>query len=105
MGLLRERIKRASKTPRPVAKVNPTIKVVQQVPPVQQVPDAEDIDNDEYNSDEEHNATFNVSQESNHESSPQRYSNDSPSRPSSTLTYRRSIPSIEQSSTLRLGLR
>lgn len=108
MGLLRERLKRASKNRVvPVATVQPTIKMV--VPPVQQVqPDPEDIVNDEYNSDEEeHNATFNVSQESNHVPSPQRYSNDSPSRSSSTLSYRTgSIPTtIENSSALRMGFR
>lgn len=105
MGLLRERLKRASKNRVvPVATVQPTIKMV--LPPVQQVPDPEDIVNDEYNSDDENNATFNVSQESNHEQSPQRYSNDSPSR-SSTLSYRTgSIPTnIENSSTLRMGFR
>ncbi|XP_008189868.1 protein mini spindles isoform X2 [Acyrthosiphon pisum] len=107
MGLLRERLKRASKNRAvPVATVQPTIKMV--VPPVHQVPDTEDIINDEYNSDEEeHNATFNVSQESNHTSSPQRYSNDSPSRSASTLSYRTgSIPTaIEHSSALRMGFR
>lgn len=104
MGLLRERLKRASKNRVvPVATVQPTIKVV--VPPVQQVPVAEEIVDDEYNSDEEHNTTFNISQESNHEPSPQRYSNDSPSRSSNTLTLRRSIPTIDQSSNLRMGLR
>lgn len=108
MGLLRERLKRASKNRVvPVATVQPTIKMV--VPPVQQVvPVGEDIVEDNYNSDdEEHNATFNISHESNHEQSPQRYSNDSPSRPASTLSYRTgSIPtSMEHSSALRMGLR
>jgi len=107
MGLLRERLKRASKNRAvPVATVQPTIKMV--VPPVQQVPDTEDIVDDEYNSDEEeHNTTFNVSQESNHTSSPQRYSNDSPSRSASTLSYRMgNIPTtIEHSSALRMGIR
>lgn len=106
MGLLRERLKRASKNRVvPVATVQPTIKMV--LPPVQQVPDPEDIVNDVYNSDDENNATFNVSQESNHEPSPQRYSNDSPSRSSSTLSYRTgSIPTtIENSSALRIGFR
>jgi len=102
MGLLRERLKRASKNRAvPVATVQPTIKMV--VPPVQQVPETEDIVDDEYNSDEEeHNTTFNISQESNHTSSPQRYSNDSPSR-----SYRTgSIPTtMEHSSALRMGLR
>lgn len=107
MGLLRERLKRASKNRAvPVATVQPTIKMV--VPPVQQVPETEDIVDDEYNSDEEeHNTTFNISQESNHTSSPQRYSNDSPSRSASTLSYRTgSIPTtIEHSSALRMGFR
>lgn len=107
MGLLRERLKRASKNRVvPVATVQPTIKMV--VPPVQQVPYTEDIVDDEYNSDEEeHNATFNVSHESNHMPSPQRYSNDSPSRPASTPSYRTGgIPTaVENSSTLRMGFR
>lgn len=106
MGLLRERLKRASKNRAvPVATVQPTIKMV--VPPVQQVHETEDVVDDEYNSDEEHNTTFNVSQESNHTSSPQRYSNDSPSRSASTLSYRTgSIPTtIEHSSALRMGFR
>lgn len=107
MGLLRERLKRASKNRAvPVATVQPTIKMV--VPPVQQIPSAtEDIVDDEYNSDEEeHNTTFNVSHESNHEASPQRYSNDSPSRSANTLLYRMgSTPAIDQSSTLRMGFR
>lgn len=107
MGLLRERLKRASKNRTvPVATVQPTIKMV--VPPVQQIPVSESIVNDEYNSEEEeHNATFNVSHESDHESSPQRYSNDSPSRSASNLSYRTgSIPTtIEHSSALRMGFR
>jgi len=105
MGLLRERLKRASKNRAvPVATVQPTIKMV--IPPVQQLPDTEEIVDNEYNSDEEHNATFNISQESNHEQSPQRYSNDSPSRSSSTLSYRTgSIPTTIENSTLRLGFR
>lgn len=107
MGLLRERLKRASKNRAvPVATVQPTIKMV--IPPVQQIPATENIVNDEYNSDEEeHNATFNVSHESNHEASPQRYSNDSPSRSANTLSYRTgSIPTTaDPSSTLRMGFR
>lgn len=107
MGLLRERLKRASKNRIvPVATVQPTIKMV--IPPVKQIPDSEDIVDDEYNSDDEHNATFNVSQDSNHESSPQRYSNDSPSRSTSNvLSYRTgSIPvTVENSSALRMGFR
>lgn len=108
MGLLRERLKRASKNRVvPVATVQPTIKMV--APPVQQIPNSEDNVDDEY-SDEEHNATFNVSQESNHESSPQRYSNDSPSRSASNLlSYRTGSIStsvtVEHSSTLRMGFR
>lgn len=105
MGLLRERLKRASKNRTvPVATVQPTIKIV--VPPVQQVPTTEDIV-DEYNSDEEHNATFNVLNDSNHESSPQRYTKDSPSRSTSTLSYRTgSIPTTtEHSPNLRMGFR
>lgn len=48
--------------------------------------------------------TANVFQESNHESNPQRYSNDSLSRSSSALTLR-SIPAIEQLSNFQMGLR
>lgn len=109
MGLLRERLKRASKNRTvPVATVQPTIKMV--VPPVhQRVPDQEEVVDDDYNSgDEEHNATFNVSQESNHEQSPPRYSNDSPSRSANTtLAYRPGTisNSTEQSPTLRMGFR
>jgi cytoskeleton-associated protein 5 len=106
MGLLRERLKRASKNRVvPVATVQPTIKMV--VPPVQPIP-ATDDNVDEYNSDEEeHNTTFNVSHESNHEASPQRYSNESPSRSANTLSYQTgSIPTtINSSSTLRIGFR
>lgn len=105
MGLLRERLKRASKNRTvPVATVQPTIKIV--VPPVQQVPTTQDIV-DEYNSDEEHNATFNVLNDSNHESSPQRYTNDSPSRSTNTLSYRTgSIPTTtEHTPNLRMGFR
>jgi len=108
MGLLRERLKRASKNRAvPVATVQPTIKMV--VPPVQQVvPTSQNVVDDEYYSDDEQqNATFNISQGSNHEQSPQRYSNDSPSRSTSTLSYRTgSIPTtVENSSTLRMGFR
>lgn len=107
MGLLRERLKRASKNRTvPVATVQPTIKMV--VPPVQQIPNTDDIVDDQYNSDEEeHNATFNVSHESPQAPSPQRYSNDSHSRPSSTLSYRSgNIPTTtELPSTLRMGFR
>lgn len=107
MGLLRERLKRASKNRVvPVATVQPTIKMV--VPPVQQVPNNDDIVDDQYNSDEEeHNTTFNVSQESQQDPSPPRYSNDSPSRPASTLLYRSgNIPTTtELPSTLQMGFR
>lgn len=107
MGLLRERLKRASKNRVvPVATVQPTIKMV--VPPVQQVADLLNLEDDDYNSgDEEHNATFNVSRESNQEPSPPRYSNDSPSRSANTLSYRTgNIPTTnEHSPTLRMGFR
>lgn len=107
MGLLRERLKRASKNRVvPVATVQPTIKMV--APPVQQISDPQNVIGDEYNSDdEEQNATFNVSRESNHEQSPQRYSNESPSRSASTLSYRSGSISttVENSSTLRMGFR
>jgi len=110
MGLLRERLKRASKNRAvPVATVQPTIKMV--VPPVQQVPDPQNVinDDDEYNSDDEQqNATFNISsQGSTHEQSPHRYSNDSPSRSASTMSYRTGSTSttVENSSTLRMGFR
>lgn len=107
MGLLRERLKRASKNRTvPVATVQPTIKKSE---PVQQIPSMPLTDNvDEYNSDqEEHDVTFNVSHESNQELSPQRYSNDSPSRSASALSYRTgSIPTTyEHSSSLRMGFR
>lgn len=105
MGLLRERLKRASKNRVvPVATVQPTIKMV--VPPVQQIPNSEDNVN-EYSDEEEHNTTFNISQESNHESSPQRYSNDSPSRSASNILYRTGNISstVENSPTSRMGFR
>lgn len=107
MGLLRERLKRASKNRAvPVATVQPTIKMV--VPPIQSIPATEDNVDDEYNSDEEeHNTTFNVSHESNHETSPQRYSNESPSRSTNTLSYRTgSVPTtVDPPSTLQMRFR
>lgn len=106
MGLLRERLKRASKNRTvPVATVQPTIKKIE--PIVQQIPSMPLADNvDEYNSDpEEHDATFNVSHESNQESSPQRYSNDSPSRSASAYRTGNIPTTFEHSSALRMGFR
>lgn len=103
MGLLRERLKRASKNRVvPVATVQPTIKTA--VPPPQQVSNTENNVDEDLNSDEEeHNATFNISFESNHELSPQRYASDSPSRNANSLSYRSTT--TEHSPTLRMGHR
>ncbi|KAL5234313.1 hypothetical protein ACI65C_001723 [Semiaphis heraclei] len=69
MGLLKERLKRASKNRVvPVATIQPTMKIVS--PPIKQVTDVEEdyVDGEEYTSDcEEKNAILNVSQGSNHE--------------------------------------
>lgn len=77
MGVLKERLKRASKNRVvPVASIQPNMKTIE--PPVQEVSDAEDDVYDEYiSADEEHNDMSNVSKESSHEDSPQRSSNNS----------------------------
>jgi len=81
MGLLKERLKRASKNRVvPVATIQPTMKIV--LPPVQYVTNIEEgiVNGEEYTSDcEENNAILNVSQESNHEQNPQGNVNNSPS--------------------------
>jgi len=80
MGLLKERLKRASKNRVvPVATIQPTMKIVS--PPVKQVTDIEEdiVDGEEYTSDcEEKNATLNISQGSNHELNSQENVNNSP---------------------------
>jgi len=80
MGLLKERLKRASKNRVvPVATIQPTMKIVS--PPIKQVTDVEEdiVDDEEYTSDcEEKNAILNVSQGSNHEQNFQGNVNNSP---------------------------
>lgn len=100
MGLLKERLKRASKNRVvPVATIHPTMKIV--VPPIQHVPDIEeDIADGEYTFDcEENNALHNVSQESNMEQNPQGNENNSPlsSENSSLCTSEAILSALEHS--------
>lgn len=102
MGLLKERIKRASKSL--AMPIPPTLQPIKKtvVYPVQQVPQAEYIDNGNNN-----NATFNVSPESIKECDLQLCLNDSSSRFSNTPSYKNeSISSTdEHSSTLEIESR
>lgn len=104
MGLLRERLKRASKNRVvPVATVQPTIKQV--APPVQQVPQTNEIVDDDYNSaDEEQNSTFTLPCEPNQNQSPLRYSSNSPLRSGNSVSYRSgNIATADNTSSLRMG--
>jgi len=108
MGLLKERLKRASKNRVvPVATIQPTMKIV--VSPVQHESDIEEriVDN-EYTSDrEENNTTTRVLQESNHERNPLGNENNSPSSsPNSSLCTSENIPTtIEHSPTSEMQFR
>jgi len=109
MGLLKERLKRASKNRIvPVATIQPTMKIV--LPPVQHVTNVEEgiVDGEEYTSDsEENNAILNVSQESNHEQNLQGNVNNSlsSSANSSSCTSETIPTSIEHSPTLEMKFR
>lgn len=109
MGLLKERLKRASKNRVvPVATIHPTMKIV--LPPVQHVTDVEEgmVDGEEYNSDcEENNAVLNISQESNHEQNLQVNINNSPSSSanSSSRTSETIPTTIEHSPTSDMEFR
>ncbi|XP_026810117.1 LOW QUALITY PROTEIN: protein mini spindles-like [Rhopalosiphum maidis] len=77
MGLLKERLKRASKNRVvPVATIQPTMKIV--LPPIQHVSDIEHGVVDSNSDSEENNAILSVSLESNHEQNPQGNENNSP---------------------------
>lgn len=108
MGLLKERLKRASKNRVvPVATIQPTMKIV--LPPVQHVTNVEGdiVDGEEYTSDcEENNVILNVSQESYHEQNPQR-NNNSPSSSANSSSYAsETIPTaIEHSRTPEIEFR
>ncbi|XP_050528781.1 protein mini spindles-like isoform X2 [Daktulosphaira vitifoliae] len=106
MGLLRERLKRASKNRVvPVATVQPTIKQV--APPIQQIPQTnENVDDDYISADEERNTTFNVSLESNHNQNPLRYSNNSPLKSENSVSYRSgNVATADNTSSLQMKLR
>lgn len=83
MGLLKERLKRASKNRVvPVATIQPTMKIV--IPPIQRVSDIENGVIDSTSDSEENNAMINVSLESNHEQNPQGNENNSPNNSENT---------------------
>lgn len=109
MGLLKERLKRASKNRVvPVATIQPTMKIV--LPPVQHVTNVEEdiVDGEEYTSDcEENNAILNISQESYHEQNPQKNINNSPSSSANSSSYTsETIPTtIEHSLTPEMEFR
>lgn len=108
MGLLKERLKRASKNRVvPVATIQPTMKIV--LPPVQHVTNVEEdiVDGKEYTSDcEENNAILNISQESYHKQNPQRNINNSPSSSANSSYTSETIPTtIEHSPTPEMEFR
>ncbi|XP_029345564.1 protein mini spindles isoform X2 [Acyrthosiphon pisum] len=106
MGLLKERLKRASKNRVvPVATIQPTMKIV--LPPVQHVTNVGIVDGEEYTSDcEENNAILNVSQESNQEQNPQRNVNNSPSSSANSSCTSETIPTtIEHSPSSEMEFR
>lgn len=96
MGLLKERLKRVSKKPSvSVVTIQPTTKIA--LSPVQQIPDTEEIVDNDNSDGEQYNATYRVLQESNHEQSPVKDSNNSPSRLLSTTTTALNLSSLEMS--------
>ena len=109
MGLLKERLKRASKNRVvPIATIQPTMKIV--IPSAQHVPDLEEgfVDGEECTSDfEENNAILNVSQETNQEQNPQgNVSNSLSSSANSSLCTSETIPStIEHPHTSEMEFR
>jgi len=106
MGLLRERLKRASKNRViPVATIQPTMKVV--IPPVQHVSDTENDIIDGTSDYEENNAVLNISQESNHERNRQRNEKNSPTNSENSFSCTSEIipSSIEYSPTSEIEFR
>jgi len=108
MGLLKERLKRASKNRVvPVATIQPTMKTV--LPPFQHVTNVEEdiVDGEEYTSEyEENNAVLNVSHESYHEQNPQQNVKNSPSSSANTSCTSETIPTtIEHSPSSEMEFR
>ncbi|XP_050054425.1 protein mini spindles-like isoform X3 [Aphis gossypii] len=106
MGLLRERLKRASKNRVvPVATIQPTMKVV--IPPVQHVSDTENDNIDGTSDYEENNAVLNNSQESNHERNRQRNDKNSPTNSENSFSCTSEIlpSSVEYSPTSEIEFR
>jgi len=108
MGLLKERLKRASKNRVvPVATIQPTMKIV--LPPVQHVTNVEEgiVDGEDNTSDcEENNAILNVSQESNHEQNPRNVNNSPSSSANSSSCTSETIPTtIEHSPSSEMEFR
>lgn len=101
MGLLKERLKRASKNQSvPVATTKPTIKM--SLPPVQQVLGTEEIVDNDNSDNEQYNVTYHVLHESNHEQNLEIDSNNSSSgltsisrQIDSTFTTTQHPPSLE----------